>query len=63
MLRMNCQNKLLDSYPNIKPDILRHTPSVGIGIWYDIDQKLAPFYFAIDFMLFDRISRAAATRL
>src|ERR1700761_63283 len=26
------------------------------GIWYDIDQELATFYFAIDYVLFEQIS-------
>lgn len=60
-LRMGCQNRLLDLYPSLKPEILRHAPTVGIGIWYDIDQNLAPFYFAIDFILFDRINGGAAS--
>ena len=55
MLRMDCQTKFLQLYPS---------PKSGIGIWYDIDQTLAPAYFAIDFMLFDRVDRSvAATHL
>jgi hypothetical protein len=63
MLRMGCQNELLRLYPSLKPETLRHDQSAGVGIWYDIDQTLAPFYFAIDFMLFDRINGGAATTL
>jgi hypothetical protein len=60
-LRMAHQNELLRLYPSLKPTMLRNTPSAGVGIWYDIDQTLAPFYFAIDFMLFDRINGGAVT--
>ena len=33
----------------------------ALGIYYDTDDELAPFYFAIDFELFDRISDNATT--
>jgi hypothetical protein len=35
---------------------LRRRPNYEIGIWYDIDQELAPLHFAIDYALFGRIS-------
>jgi hypothetical protein len=60
-LRMDSQNELLSLYPNLKPETLRHGQSAGIGIWYDIDQTLAPFYFAIDYTLFDRINDGVST--
>jgi hypothetical protein len=60
-LRMDSQNELLRLFPSLKPETLHHSQSAGIGIWYDIDQTLAPFYFAIDYMLFDRIDGGAAT--
>jgi hypothetical protein len=59
-LRMDSQNELLRLYPSLKPEALLHSQSAGIGIWYDIDQTLAPFYFAIDYVLFDRINDGAA---
>jgi hypothetical protein len=37
-------------------EILRRRSTGEIGIWYDIDQQLAPAYFAIDHALFARIS-------
>jgi len=41
--------------------MLHNIPSDGLGIYYDTDDELAPFYFAIDFVLFDRISDNATT--
>jgi hypothetical protein len=60
VVRMSCQTEMLRRNPSIKPETLRHSSSAGIGIWFDIDQRLAPFYFAIDFMLFDRINAVEA---
>jgi hypothetical protein len=39
-------------------EILRRRSAGEIGIWYDIDQQLAPAYLAIDHALFVRISHA-----
>ena len=58
---MASQEELLRLYPSIKPEPQRHSQSIRIGIWYDIDQTLAPFYFAIDYVLFECINGSAAT--
>jgi hypothetical protein len=42
-------------------EILRRHPAGETGIWYDIDQELAPIYFAIDYIMFDQISRRMAS--
>jgi hypothetical protein len=55
-MRLRSQSNLLERDPSLRPEVLRGYPNGGFGIWYDLDQKLAPFYFAIDFMLFSCIS-------
>jgi hypothetical protein len=45
----------------VQTEILGCRSTGGRGIWYDIDQQLAPAYFAIDHVLFDRISSAITT--
>jgi hypothetical protein len=60
-LRMRCQTELLRRNPGVRPEVLRGSLSTGIGIWFDIDQELAPFYFAIDFMLIDRLNSGTST--
>ena len=60
-LRMHSQEEMLRRNPSIKPKMLHNIPSDGLGIYYDTDDELAPFYFAIDFVLFDRISDNATT--
>jgi hypothetical protein len=41
--------------------MLHNISSEGLGIFYDVDEELAPFYFAIDFKLIDGINDSAAT--
>jgi hypothetical protein len=58
--RMDSQEEMLHRNPSIKPKMLHDIPSDGLGIFYDVDDELAPFYFAIDFKLFDSINDGAA---
>jgi hypothetical protein len=46
---------------NAQTEILGRRSDGERGIWYDIDQQLAPAYFAIDHALFVRISKTIAT--
>jgi hypothetical protein len=60
-LRMDSQGEMLRRNPSIKPEMLHNISSEGLGIFYDVDEELAPFYFAIDFKLIDGINDSAAT--
>jgi hypothetical protein len=51
-------DEFVDARYLVQTEILGRRPDGGRGIWYDIDQQLAPAYFAIDHILFIRISSA-----
>lgn len=54
-------DEFVDARLSTQTEILRRRSAGGRGIWYDIDQQLAPAYFAIDHVLFARIPSAITT--